>query len=235
MPNVLVPAMSRLRARLRLRTRSRSLVRDLQSRFPRQPIDPRDVCGFVDPPPVTLHDHLVDYSQRQTTPDQARIESVLESYPHLLGDRVLHVGIGNSEFALRFAARVKILDGLTISQREQALAESLSIPNYSIYLINKYSPRLPSVLNHTYTAIIDNNLASFACCTYHLYTMLDNYRSLLVPSGRVLTDNAGLHWRVDNKSDWVMSYSQLAALSARFGLTGCELTDMVYSLMREDA
>jgi len=80
---------------------------------------------------------------------------------------MLHVGVGNSKLAQRFASRARRLDGLTVHQNEKTHADALGIPNYTVYVLNKYSPEFVSVLTKPYDVIIDNNLASFACCQYH--------------------------------------------------------------------
>ena len=58
-----------------------------------------------------------DWSQRATTPDQKRIEDVFDTQK-LDGKSVLHVGVGNSNFAQRFHSRVERLDGITIQESE---------------------------------------------------------------------------------------------------------------------
>jgi hypothetical protein len=135
----------------------------------------------------------VDHTRDETTVDQSRIEAVLDKM-ELSGKNILHVGVGNSKFAERFAGRVNLIDGLTVNQNEKALADSLPISNYTAYLLNKYGREFLLTLTNRYDFVIDNNLASFACCKYHFYRMLDNYLWSMRPGGQILTDQQGMDW-----------------------------------------
>jgi hypothetical protein len=57
----------------------------------------------------------------------------------LTAARILHVGVGNSKSAQRFANRVRSIDGLTVHHNEKTYAEALAIANYTVYVLNKYS------------------------------------------------------------------------------------------------
>src|SRR5262249_2720798 len=126
----------------------------------------KEFCGNREQPWVTRISEAVDWTQQETTRDQACIEAVLVPMT-MTGASILHVGVGNSTFAQRFASRARRIDGLTVHQNEKTLADALGIPNYTVYVLNKYSPGFVSVITNTYELIIDNNLASFACCQYH--------------------------------------------------------------------
>ncbi|MGH8575480.1 MAG: hypothetical protein ACREXJ_00855, partial [Gammaproteobacteria bacterium] len=98
-----------------------------------------EVCGRLEHPGLALDMPIwVDHTRDDTTVDQQRIEDALERMD-LDGRRILHVGVGNSRFAQRFAGRVRLIDGLTVSEHEKTLADSLHIANYTVYLLNKYS------------------------------------------------------------------------------------------------
>ena len=101
-------------------------------------------------------------------------------------DVVLHVGIGSSRVARRFAHRVRHIDGITVVQRELDLAPA--VDNYAPMLLDKYRS-LPS---GSYTWILDNNPSSFSCCRRHFAEMLDRYRTHLAPGGRLVTELRGL-------------------------------------------
>jgi hypothetical protein len=179
--------------------------------------------------------YLVDWTHVETSRGQQWIEAELAANPNLLGSRVLHVGVGNSAFAVRFAGQVELLDGLTVVAAEQRLAQTLTLENYRVRLLNKYAPRLPSLLGRSYDLIVDNNLTSYACCTHHFYRMLDHYWQLLTPGGSILTDQEGLAWRSDREKGWTMDYAQLATLAERFELAPARLTENVYRLTRDKA
>jgi hypothetical protein len=194
---------------------------------------PEDICGEVaEPPPLTLEAQLVDWTNRETTTDQARIESALDELRLGPSVRLLHVGVGNSSLATRFAGKVELIDGLTVVEQEWHRANSLGLANYGVHLLNKYSANLQPYLGRQYDFIVDNNLASFACCTYHFYRMLDSYQSLLRPNGRVLTDQEGLNWRADGQPGWELSFELLEDLAARFGLLASRINHSVYELLR---
>jgi hypothetical protein len=135
-------------------------------------------CGNRAQPGVTRISAALDWTSQATTRDQTAIEAMLETLVGT-GTSLLHVGVGNSQLARRFARRARHIDGLTVSPQEQAHAAALGLPNYTVYTLNKYSPAFVLVLTNTYDFIIDNNLASFACCTYHFSVMVENYLRVL--------------------------------------------------------
>jgi hypothetical protein len=188
-----------------------------------------EVCGEMDRPGLALDMPLwVDHTKDETTVDQARIEAELDKL-NLGGKNILHVGVGNSKFARRFASRVSLIDGLTVSYNEKTLADSAGISNYTVYLLNKYSREFIQTIKNSYDFIIDNNLASFACCKYHFYLMLDNYIWSLKPGGRILTDQQGMDWVIEDPR-WKLTYQDLLALENKFPVKAGRITDTVFSI-----
>src|SRR4029453_6760069 len=59
-------------------------------------------CGHREQPGVTQISEALDWSHQATTPDQAYIEAVLTTLA-VTGSSLLHVGVGNSQLAQRFA------------------------------------------------------------------------------------------------------------------------------------
>ncbi len=172
-----------------------------------------------------------DWSRRETTFDQLRIEEVLETLP-IAGAALLHVGCGNSSLARRFAARLGRIDGITVSPEEKALAESLRLPNYRALLLNKYSPAL-AALPGGYQYVVDNNPAGFACCRFHLATLFHNSFALLAEGGLYLTDALGLGWVADGgEPAMAMNFEDLVEAGAQFGFVARRETDLVCSLRR---
>jgi hypothetical protein len=193
--------------------------------------DAAEFCGRLDRPGRGLTNVAeVDYSRRETTPDQLRIMDVL-AVRDLSGCVLLHVGVGNSALARRLSCRVRRIDGLTIHANEKANADALGLPNYVVYLLNKHSKDL-ACLNADYDFIIDNNLGSFCCCRYHFYMMLDNYVSHLRPRGQVLTDQRGLTWTVDGNREWKLTWDDMVVLGATFPIRAERVSDSVYALTR---
>src|SRR5215210_728588 len=188
-----------------------------------------EICGELENPGLALDMPIwVDHTNDETTVDQARIEAVLDKM-ELSGTNILHVGVGNSKFAQRFASRANLIDGLTVNQNEKALADSLRISNYMPYLLNKYGREFLLTLTHRYDFIIDNNLASFACCKYHFYRMLDNYLWSMLPGGQILTDQQGMDWVIED-SRWVLAYEDLLALEKKFPVLVSRPTETVFSM-----
>jgi hypothetical protein len=170
----------------------------------------------------------VDHTKDETTVDQARIEAQLDKLD-LSGKTILHIGVGNSQFARRFASRVDLIDGLTVSPNEKTLGDSLAIGNYTVYLLNKYSREFILTIRNRFDFIVDNNLASFACCKYHFYLMLDNYVWSLKPGGHILTDQQGMDWVIED-SRWKLTYQDLLALEDKFPLKASRVSDTVFSM-----
>ena len=72
-------------------------------------------CGQNTDLGIYEEDGWRDWSERETTPDQKRIEAFLSS-KSLGGKFLMHVGIGNSEFSRVFSARLAGIDGITIEK-----------------------------------------------------------------------------------------------------------------------
>jgi|SRR5215213_2547709 len=188
-----------------------------------------EVCGNMESPGLALDMPLwVDHTRDETTVDQARIEAEMDKMD-LSGKNVLHVGIGNSKLAQRFTTRVNLIDGLTVSRNEKAVADSLGLANYAAYFLNKYSREFILTIKNRYDLIVDNNLASFACCKYHFYSMLDNYIWSLRPGGRILTDQQGMDWVIEDPR-WKLTYQDLHALESKFPVKAGRVTDTVFSI-----
>jgi hypothetical protein len=188
-----------------------------------------EVCGRMDSPGLALDMPLwVDHTRDETTVDQARIEAELDKMD-LSGKNILHVGVGNSRFAERFASRVNLIDGLTVSRNEKALADSFKIDNYTVYFLNKYGREFVLTIKNKYDFVVDNNLASFACCKYHFYLMLDSYIWSSKPGGQILTDQQGMDWVIEDPR-WKLTYQDLLALENKFPVRVGRITDTVFSI-----
>jgi hypothetical protein len=142
---------------------------------------------------------------------------------------ILHVGVGNSKFAQRFASRARRIDGLTVHLNEKSRADALGLPNYTVYVLNKHSPEFATVITNTYDFIIDNNLASFACCKYHFSVMFENYLQALTSRGQILTCQIGMDV-YHGAFGWVMTYAELVGLENKFPVHVSKVTDVVYAI-----
>jgi hypothetical protein len=188
-----------------------------------------EVCGRMRSPGLALDMPLwVDHTKDETTVDQASIEAEMDKMD-LSGKNILHVGVGNSKFASRFAGRVNLIDGLTVSRNEETLADSFGIGNYTVFFLNKYSREFILTIRNRYDFIVDNNLASFACCKFHFHLMLDNYVWSLKPGGQILTDQQGMDWVIEDPR-WKLTYQDLLALENKFPLRATRLSETVFSM-----
>jgi hypothetical protein len=190
-----------------------------------------EVCGRLRHPGLATDvQRWIDHTGLDTTVDQARIEDALDAMNPGEAQQILHVGVGNSQLAERFAPRVRLVDGLTVWAPEKTFADGLLIANYTVHFVSKYSREFLLTIEHEYDFVVDNNLASFACCKYHFHRMLDNYVWCLRPGGRILTDQRGMDWTVEDDPRWQLTYDDLVALSERFPLRAARVTDTVYEL-----
>lgn len=173
-----------------------------------------------------------DWTDRKTTPDQARIEEFLKTQ-NLTGKRLLHVGVGNSELARSFCPMCERVDGITIQRQELERGRAMEIPNYRVLLMNKFSSRLSRTLSETYDYIVDNNPTSYTCCRKHFFTMLKNYKAVLKPGGMVLTDKVGLAWTCQFSDEaWGISIEDWFAIGACVSLKGKRIDDHVVGLKK---
>ena len=173
-----------------------------------------------------------DWSERETTPDQKRIESFLSSKPHG-GKFLLHVGVGNSEFAKSVHSDFVGIDGITIERNEYEKGHKSGIDNYQVFLINKFSSKLSDNLGSNYDLIIDNNPASFACCRKHFFIMMMSYWKLLRPGGVLLTDREGLEWVSSlNNPLWEMTGKDWLEIGSKFKFEGVSYDEWVIGLRK---
>jgi hypothetical protein len=193
--------------------------------------DAPSFCGEIDWPGREDAEAWGDWSRRETTPDQLRLEQFLEARP-LPDATILHLGCGNSSLARRLAGRVKRIDGVTIYPGEKSHGESLELQNYRIVLLNKYGPGL-SRLPDQYDFVVDNNPASYACCVFHVERLLRDSLSLLAPGGAFLTEALGLQWvAAHTPPSLSMDFEDLVRFGFRSGFVALRETESIYSLRR---
>jgi len=186
-------------------------------------------CG-QDVPGVGRHNpRVMDLSQRATTEDQQRIEDALQQVLSS-NQRLLHVGVGNSSLAARFASRVRQIVGTTLSEAEHRHALSLPIENYRVEMLNKYAPEMASLDGH-FDVLVDNNPASFCCCLDHFETMLTSYAQLIRPGGIMVTDREGMYWCYDN-GPMRLRFEDLQTIARCYPFAAEQMTSHVFALRR---
>jgi len=174
----------------------------------------------------------MDWSVEETTPDQRRVENVLAGFVNS-GSRVLHVGMGNSRLAVRFAPLVEEIVGMTVTPSELQLAQSLAIGNYRPLLWNKYCEWHDE--GAKFDAIVDNNPSTYACCFHHMMKMFAWYVSSLDQEGAILTDVAGLGHEIPGDGrfgQYELNYTALKEVGIFFGLHAVDVDGSVYLLTR---
>ncbi|MCX7177133.1 MAG: hypothetical protein NT159_25080 [Proteobacteria bacterium] len=192
-------------------------------------------CGEEEQPGIEDLKEWRDWSQIKTSRDQLRIERRLLDFVNS-DSRILHVGIGNSRLAKRFAHRVRGIVGMSVSPAEIARGQALAISNYEVLQWNKYRYwNDPS--GEGFDAIVDNNPTGFACCLKHLSTMLAWYADALRPQGAIFTDRVGLGWVVSTPGvdrRWRgFDLEDCAVMGARLGLHAIDIDGSVYALVKK--
>jgi hypothetical protein len=206
---------------------SEQRLRELQQRFPELPLD----CGNAADPGVVDEAQWRDWTSMETTPDQLRIENYLDALP-LSGKRILHVGVGNSGFALRFSKRAVEIVGITVVRPEADHGNSLEIPNYDVIVHNKHAGSSERIRG-TFDFIVDNNPTTFCCCINHLCSMMTFYADSLCRDGQIVTDRVGLAWTTaapGANARWAFSFEDLAEVARCFGLEAHKMSDSIYVL-----
>lgn len=188
-------------------------------------------CGNTSNPGVVYGADLRDWSDKVTTEDQHRMERYIDRFD-LRSSRVLHVGIGNSGLAKRFAGRVREIVGTTIDDPEIEVARIASIPGYMVVKHNKYAGQ-GDLLPDEFDFILDNNFTSPCCCLSHLATMLDMYAEKLSGRGQIVTDQQGLGWIPPGANPrWSFDFDDVAAIAEACGLRATKVSSTVYILSR---
>jgi len=127
----------------------------------------------------------------QTTDEKEILHFLIKS--KILKKNILHIGIGNSEIALKLSEYNNII-GITISKPEILSAKKKLIKNYKTYLINKYSNKLNLLKKYKFDIVIDINLKSYSCCKKAFEKMFSTLSSLLNKNGFLITNKKGMNW-----------------------------------------
>jgi len=188
-------------------------------------------CGEDLSPGIEDVEGWRDWSALPTTPDQSRIESYIDRFD-LRKKAILHVGIGNSGLAARFAERVGSIVGTTIISAEVRCGEALGLGNYRVVLHNKYRGR-EGFGDRRFDLIIDNNPSTYCCCLTHFARMVEFYADALGDGGQVVTDRVGLAWSLASSVPrWGFTVADLAAVARLVGLETYEMVGETIVLAR---
>lgn len=198
-------------------------------RFPELTLD----CGRRGDPGLVDSTQWRDWTVRETTPDQLRIEDYLDMQD-LRGRSILHIGLGNSGLALHFHERAREIVGTTVVPAERDNGRALGLANYHVALHNKYTGAAEGMADH-FDFVVDNNPTTFCCCLAHLATMLEFYADKLGESGQFVTDRVGLGWThvPGCNPRWSFGFDDLAAVGALAGLKATQVDRDVWVLSRK--
>ena len=137
------------------------------------------------------------WEDRAVTTDELDIINFIDNKKDIKFKSVLHIGVGNSYFAKKFARRFNIT-GITISQEEVKKANSMNLINYQVYLLDKYSTQFKNFLSkNTFDLIIDTNLKSYTCCQETFEFMISNIFKSMNSNGMLITSTNGMKWFKD--------------------------------------
>jgi len=189
------------------------ILSQLRRRFADFPFD----CGTRSNPGVMDAEEWRDWTGRETSPDQRRIEDYLGAF-NLDGKRILHVGAGNSGLARRLAGRAREIVATTVVEAEAKFGAGFGIPNYRVMVHNKFAADKLAV-GAPFDFIVDNNPTSFCCCLRHLAAAVEFYASHLGTRGQLVTDRAGLRWTPVTNPGWGFSVEDFVAVAALAGLS----------------
>ncbi|KAF1004055.1 MAG: hypothetical protein GAK28_04219 [Luteibacter sp.] len=176
---------------------------------------------------------LVDYSACEPTTDQVAINRWL-GHAGLEGRSILHVGAGNSSVAQLAAERGARVVGVTVAVNELLHGERLGLPGYSVKLLNKHGePFTATFRDTTFDIVVDNNLASFACCQRHFERYFEALAGLLADDGVLVTHWNGMQWVLDVGIDdvepaWRLDAGKLETIASAFGLAVLREGDLFF-------
>lgn len=199
-----------------------------QNRFSDLPLD----CGASSPGVIDTEEWR-DWSELHATADQLRIEDHLDRLG-VARKAILHIGIGSSGLAKRFARQASRIVGTTIIPAEAEAGARAQLPNYSAVLHNKYSGKA-DIVPGRFDFIVDNNPTSFCCCFEHLGEMLRFYAEKLADDGQILTHRIGLGWHIEAPEAherWSFDLEDLSAVASSVGLTAYQVDHDIYVLAR---
>ena len=134
------------------------------------------------------------WEDKESTEDENEIIKFLKNNFLLKNKKILHIGIGNSNFAKIFS-NINEITGITISKNEINYANNLNLKKYNVFLLDKYSINFENYFkNYQFDLIVDPNLKSYACCKKSFDFMFKNFSTLLSNNGTIITSRKGMNW-----------------------------------------
>lgn len=176
----------------------------------------------------------------ETTESQLQIHDFLDTLAPPIGSRIFHAGIGCSTLAQRYIRAIYAgvsVRGCTVHPAERDHAQSLQLLTYRVNLADKHDPSylvgLLTACSGQLDWVIDNNPASYACCTFHFLNTYRAYVALLVPGGSILHETPrGLNWVASGSAKIKLTLQDLERLAEHHGLDFKCPTGRVVALRR---
>jgi len=134
------------------------------------------------------------WENRGSTSDEIGITNFLKNNFYLTNKKILHVGIGNSDFARQFCDNNQVY-GITISKKETEYGNNLKLKNYHTFFFDKHSINFIKFFqNYKFDYIIDSNLKSYSCCEESFNFMFNNFKNILNKNGIIILSRKGMNW-----------------------------------------
>ena len=149
------------------------------------------------------------WEDRTVTSDELDVINFISSFKTLRYKSILHIGIGNSYLCKKIDNNYEIT-GITISKKEINKANTLNLPNYKVYLCDKYSIEFNSLIKKKkFDLIIDTNLKSYSCCRESFEFMMKNIIESINNDGMLITSINGMKWYKKLKPKLSFSFKKL--------------------------
>lgn len=149
------------------------------------------------------------WEDRPVTTDEIDIINFLKKNNKSKFKSILHIGIGNSYFANIFNDNNSII-GITVSQKEILKAKSFNLPNYKVYLCDKYSIAFNNITSkNKFDLVVDANLKSYSCCQKSFEIMMENIFQSMNSNGMIITSINGMKWVKKLKPKLTFTFKKL--------------------------
>jgi predicted glycoside hydrolase/deacetylase ChbG (UPF0249 family) len=177
------------------------------------------------------NDSASSFEEVRPSIEQLRVDAVLRSFD--LGmRRLLYVGKEQAHFATLFSPLAMSVSAIT-ENGATADASISALPNYRVYLTDKYNPRLVTQLGKKFHVIVDTHLTGGVCCERHLSQLILNYADLLEDGGLLVTHRPSTRSSAEHREGgYSVTYTQLRQVSDNAALTLRHLRGPVYGLVR---
>ena len=179
----------------------------------------------------TMCERGTDWMQGTPSLSQLLVEAAMTQAP-IGACAILVVGASGARLAAQLAPRGRHVTGVVQSEPERSIAAGLGLPNYHAVVGNPYAETFRECLPlRTFDVIVDCGFISHACCQRHLRALMENYASLLAPTGWLATAEPGVDGAAADDC-WSLSEMDLVCLAGQFGFYVIKAWPGIYKLTR---